>query len=258
MVNLAWQSFFDEIAQWRDTGRQVDFWWRDDDACRPDPALARLVALAVAAQVPLALAVIPAVVEAAAFEPATDSVSLLQHGVDHRNRAATGEKKTEFPLAELLPDALARLKRGRARLELVAAASHVLPVLVPPWNRISAPQLVAHLAAAGYRGLSTFGPRRALHAAPGLVMVNTHVDIIDWRGTRGFVGEDLALGQATRHLQERRTGLADAGEATGWLTHHAVHDEAAWAFMALLLERTRDLEGVRWRAAADLFAQQQT
>lgn len=256
MVNLAWQSFLDEIAQWRDSGRQVDFWWRDDDASRPDPALARLTALAVAARVPLALAVIPADVEAAAFEPITDWVSLLQHGMDHRNLAATGEKKTEFPLAGSLPDVLARLKHGRARLQQVAAGSKVLPVLVPPWNRISAPQLVAHLAAAGYCGLSTFGPRRSLYAAPGLVMVNTHVDIIDWRGTRGFVGEELALGQATRHLQERRSGQADAGEATGWLTHHAVHDEAAWGFMALLLERTRDLQGVCWRAAAELFVPQ--
>ena len=84
-------------------------------------------------------------------------------------------------------------------------------------------------------------------------MVNTHVDIIDWRGSRGFVGDDLALGQATRHLQARRTGRAGAHESTGWLTHHAAHDEAAWTFMGRLFERTRELEGVRWHSAAQLF-----
>ena len=255
VVNQAWQGFFDEIARWRESGRTVDFWWRDDDACRPDPALARLVALAGANDVPLALAVIPADVQAAAFEPADTRVTLLQHGVDHHNRAATGDKKTEFPASEVLSTALARLADGHKLLQRLTG-SRVLPVLVPPWNRISAPELIPHLAAAGYRGLSTFGPRRAMFAAPGLLMVNTHVDVIDWRASRGFVGEDLALAQATGHLQARRHGSVDARETTGWLTHHAVHDEAAWTFMASLLERTRGLEGVCWRAAADLFGGQ--
>ena len=254
MVNPAWQSFFDEITRWRDAGLAVDFWWRDDDACRPDPALARLTALAGAADVPLALAVIPEHAQAAAFEPVSAVVTLLQHGVDHRNRAAAGEKKTEFAVAELLSEALDRLAHGRALLERMAGSARVLPVLVPPWNRISAARLLAHLAAAGYRGLSTFGPRHSGYAASGLVVVNTHIDIIDWRGSRGFVGEDLALDQAMRHLQARRNGQADARESTGWLTHHAVHDEAAWTFMERLLEHTCQREGVVWRAAADLFA----
>lgn len=252
VVNQTWQGFFDEIARWRESGRTVDFWWRDDDACKPDPALTRLVALASVTGVPLALAVIPADVQADAFEALHTLVTLLQHGVDHRNRASAGDKKTEFSPAESLSMALARLADGHRRLQRLTG-SQVLPVLVPPWNRISAPELIPHLAAAGYRGLSTFGPRHALYAAPGLLIVNTHVDVIDWRGSRGFMGDDLALAQATRHLQARRNGSADPGETTGWLTHHAVHDEAAWTFMALLLERTRDLEGVCWRTAADLF-----
>ena len=87
----------------------------------------------------------------------------------------------------------------------------------------------------------------------GLVQVNTHVDIIDWKGTRGFVGEVSALGQATRHLVARREGAADAGEPVGWLTHHAVHDEAAWAFLAKLFEMTQAIPGVRWRTVQELF-----
>lgn len=253
VVNQAWQSFFDEIARWRESGRTVDFWWRDDDACRPDPALARLVALASANDVPLALAVIPADVQGAAFEPADTRLTLLQHGADHHNRAATGDKKTEFPASESLSTALARLADGQMRLQRITGA-RILPVLVPPWNRISAPHLISHLAGAGYRGLSTFGPRPSMYAAPGVLMVNTHVDVIDWRGSRGFVGENFALNLATRHLQARRNGSADAQECTGWLTHHAVHDEAAWSFMAMLLEHTRRMDGVRWRAATDLFA----
>ena len=251
-MNAAWQVFIDELACWREAGRQVDFWWRDDDASGPDPALARLTALAQSAQVPLALAVIPETAQAAIFNPAFTMVSALQHGAGHHNLAAPGEKKTEFPVAEPVEDALARLANAQVLLA-AAAGDRALPVLVPPWNRIASPRLVARLAGVGYCGLSTFGPRRSAWAAPGLVLVNTHVDIIDWRGSRGFVGEELALAQATQHLQARRSGQCDATEPTGWLTHHAVHDAPAWAFLALLFERTRDHDGVAWRSAASLF-----
>ena len=46
MVSEAWRKFDDEIARWRDAGRPVEFWWRDDDAVRPAPELARLLELA--------------------------------------------------------------------------------------------------------------------------------------------------------------------------------------------------------------------
>ncbi|MSP96512.1 MAG: hypothetical protein EXR29_04655 [Betaproteobacteria bacterium] len=250
-MNAAWRSFSDEIARWRDSGRVVDFWWRDDDASRRDPALSRLFELAAGADVPLALAVVPDAVDYALFEGAVPGISVLQHGADHRNRAAGVEKKTEFSVREPEDEALRRLASGRAKLESVAG-SRTLPVLAPPWNRLAA-ALVPRLAEAGYCGLSTYGARKAEHPAPGLKQVNTHVDIIDWKAGRGFVGEDHALGQAIGHLAARRTGLADASEPTGWLTHHAVHDEAAWNFLARLLETTRGAASVHWLCSADVF-----
>lgn len=245
-----WSALFDEIARWKHAGRVVDFWWRDDDACHADPALARLVDLAAAAQVPLALAVIPHGVQAAALAQDARWVRILQHGADHTRREAAGQKKTEFPSSEPVEAALQRLRDGHARI----AGPITLPVLVPPWNRIGSSELPGRLAGAGYRGLSRFGARPGTASLPGLVQVNTHADIIDWRGARGFVGEEAALGAATAHLQARREGRADAGEATGWLTHHLVHDEACWDFLARLFERTAREPAVVWRRADALFA----
>lgn len=244
-----WVQLFDEIARWQDAGRMVDFWWRDDDACQADPALTRLVDLSVSAQVPLALAVIPHGVQDGVLAQDARWVRVLQHGTDHVRRNAPGEKKTEFAASEPLPDALERLRRGRARI----AGAVTLPVLVPPWNRIGSPALPARLADAGYRGLSRFGSRSALAQYPGLVQVNTHVDIIDWQGSRGFVGEEVALRAATAHLQARREGRADPGEATGWLSHHLVHDAACWRFLAQLFERSRRHGAVVWRHPDLLF-----
>jgi hypothetical protein len=86
-----------------------------------------------------------------------------------------------------------------------------------------------------------------------LINVNTHVDVIDWKGGRGFAGSDAILAQAVRHLQARRLGHADATEATGLLTHHAIHDSATWAFLERLFDVTAEQGGVVWQPAEALF-----
>ena len=239
---MTWTSLEEEISRWQGAGRTVDFWWRDDDATAPTPPVKRLLDLSATSGVPLALAVIPLAANADLFDGLR--VRVLMHGTDHRNRAGAGNKKTEFPAGE---DPLDRIAKAGERLAALAKDAFV-PVLAPPWNRIRA-DLVPLLPRAGLRGLSGFGARGP---ARGLTEVNTHVDIIDWRATRGFCGAEAALAAAARHLAARRTGEADAAEPTGWLTHHERHDSAAWNFLSHLFDRTRRL-GVRWLDAASIF-----
>lgn len=250
-MSEAWQALDDELARWRDAGRTVEFWWRDDDATQWTPALARLLELARSTDVPLALAVVPQSADAGLFARLEGGVRVLQHGVDHRNRAPAGAKKTEFTVDASVEHAIARIAAGRERLCALAGA-RALAVLAPPWNRLPA-ALAARLPAAGVIGLSRFGARAHACPAPGLHQVNAHVDLIDWRGARGFVGVAAALDQAVRHLVARREDGADAGEATGWLTHHLQHDAAAWRFLDAVLERTRANPAVRWIDAQALF-----
>lgn len=251
MVGATWEDFLAELAHWQKSGNPVDFWWRDDDAGRSSPELRRLLELASKKKVPIALAVIPDRADRAAFTQMDAEAAVMQHGSDHRNRAGPSERKTEFPEAEPVDDALRRLAEGRRMLE-DAAGGLVIPVLAPPWNRL-APGLVSQLPGAGFLGLSRFGVRKVTVFPDALAEINTHVDIIDWKGTRGFCGLDHALGQAVRHLAARRLGTAEASEPTGWLTHHAVHDEGAWKFLADLFDATRGLDGVTWRSGIDLF-----
>lgn len=252
VMDAAWQEFTAEIRRWRDAGRKVEFWWRDDDAGRPEKALTRLFRLAARFDVPLALAVIPACLDLQLFAALPPQADILQHGADHLNRAAPGEKKTEYPASETIGVAAARLAEGGRRLAALAGPRS-LGVLAPPWNRI-AEHLLPRLPSCGLHGLSRYGARRNARAAPGVVEINTHVDIIGWKSGRGFVGEVEALAQATRHLIARRERVADAEEPTGWLTHHACHDEAAWTFLAQLFERMRAEQGVRWKSARELFS----
>lgn len=250
MSAAAWRDFDAELARWTAAGRVAEFWWRDDDATAPAAALDRLAALGVRHGIPLTLAVIPQASVAALFE-APDHIDFIQHGTDHHNRAGAGEKKTEFPAQEDPGAALERLRAARLRLEDLSSG-RALPVLAPPWNRLH-PGLAARLAEAGLRGLSRFQARGAARI-PGVTQVNTHVDLIAWRGERGFAGSAQVLAQACAHLEARRLGTASPEEPTGWLSHHAVHDAATWAFLETLFARTAGRDGVRWRRAADLFA----
>jgi hypothetical protein len=237
---VSWSEFEDELARRRDAGRPVEFWWRDDDAATVSPSVKNLIRMSAFFEIPLALAVIPERAEPELFKLLDERVTVLQHGTDHRNRAAAGEKKTEYPAAEPLDAALARISDGRGRLRTFAGEKF-LPVLAPPWNRLRK-DLIAKLPAIGVRGISAYGPRASAQPAPGLRQVNTHVDIVAWRRGRRFIGEKEALSAALRYLS--------MDEPLGWLTHHGEHDEAAWSF----LERLFALEGVRWLSAPEAFS----
>lgn len=238
---MSWEEFQEELVRRRAAGRPARFWWRDDDAGAVFPQLKRLLALSFEKNTPLALAVVPEAAESELFKLLHEGVTVLQHGTDHRNRAAAGEKKTEYPAGEPIESALARIVDGLGRLRAFAGGK-LLPVLAPPWNRLR-PELLKKLPVIGIVGVSGYGARQSAEPAPGLQQVNTHVDLVAWRTGRAFIGEAEALRLAMKNLS--------GDEPLGWLSHHAVHDEAAWKF----LERLLTLRDVRWVSAPEAFSQ---
>ncbi len=252
----AWQELDDELARWADLGRVATLWWRDDDAVDVAPGLDRLLALRARYDIGLGLAVIPERASSALAARLADDPGtvVLQHGYAHQNHAAAGEKKTELGPHRPATVVLGELGTGWMALERLFG-SRALPVMVPPWNRI-APLLVPTLPEIGLRGLSTYGPRKRVEPVRGLRQVNTHLDPIDWHGSRGFVGEEAAITSLTRSLAIRRqAGLESAvgEEPTGLLTHHLVQDEAVWAFIDRLIARLRAHSGVRILAPQEVF-----
>lgn len=222
-------------------GRFVRLWLRDDDATRPGRALDRLLDLTASRRIPLALAVIPE----PAGPPLADRlraephVSVAPHGWSHANHAGIAEKNAELSAHRGMDVVVDELRRGFDHLRRLFPRQFV-PVLVPPWNRI-APEVVAALPASGFRALSAFGPDRAA----ALPMVNTHVDLIDWRGTRG--------GRLDADLMADLGAAVDRGGPVGLLSHHLVHDAQAWRFLDGLFDATADHPGCRWTALPDLL-----
>jgi hypothetical protein len=242
----AWERLDAELDAWRAVGRRADLWCRDDDACRDSPALERLLGIARDTDVPVALAVIPALLEPGLVDAVgqTGFATVVQHGYAHRNHAPPGARNWELGLQRPVAQTLAELARGRAGLAS-SFGPRFRPVLVPPWNRID-PLVAERLPEAGIAGLSTFGPRAGVHPFRGLVQCNTHVDLIAWRRNRAFIGVDVAIDRLVRHLEARRAGIGDSAEPTGILTHHLDLDAPAWKFLADLFARTRNHAAVTW------------
>ena len=240
-----WAALAAELNAWAAESLQATLWWRDDDATRPGPLLDRLLALA--RDVPLNLAVIPAKARDSLARLLQEhrreggAVAALQHGYAHANHEPASAKKAEYGPHRPIAEMIAELSAGRERMEALFGPLFT-PVLTPPWNRI-AEELTPLLPTAGLHGLSGYGARKPGEAPH---VVNAHVDIVDWRGTRGFVGEEAALALLTGHLTARRTGAADIAEPTGILTHHRDHDVGCWDFLARLIAALRDHPAALW------------
>ena len=247
----AWGKLQTELDAWAASGRRASLWWRDDDAIEPTAAFGRLIALSKEFDAPVALAVIPAMADGALARrlETCRNVQVIQHGYAHTNHAPDNAKKMELgyrPAGVIVRE----LQQGRRRLRALFARP--LPLLAPPWNRMD-PNVIKQLPALGLRGLSEYGPRPRPHPAPGLRQVNTHVDIVDWRGGRTFLGTEASLKLLVYHLRARRLGGVDSNEATGLLTHHLDHDEDCWSFVEALLAHTRNQAGVRWVGVEQAF-----
>jgi len=252
----AWEALARELDLWEEDGRTATLWWRDDDAADHTDALDQLLDLRRALNVPLALAVIPAVATASLRRLLADDtdICVLQHGYSHKNFADEGARKIELDDSRPAAYVISDLATGAQALE---GFSRHLPVLVPPWNRI-AQHLIPFLPELGFCGLSTHGPRNRPSPIAGLRANNVHVDLVDWRGTRtgregGFLGDANILADVVGHLAARRTGKVDADEATGLMTHHLVMDRESRDFISTFITRTRDHAAVGWLSATGIF-----
>ncbi len=245
----AWQDLENEVNTWAAEGRTVTFWWRDDDAVDVTPKLEQLIALSDRFAVPLVVAVIPegALPTLAECINRADKLSVVQHGYAHKNHAGADHKSSEYPGSRDLQDMIDEINGGWARL---IGFKNKFKVFVPPWNRIG-PRLVDCLRDNGYGAVSTFGPNTSNSA----LSINSHIDIIDWRGQRGFVGTDKVLEKVLDHLRGKRLGQYDVNEPTGLLTHHLDHDAGCWTFIETFLGWTRKQQTVEWLSGEQLFKQ---
>lgn len=243
--DLTWQPFRNAVNRLSDQGQTARLWLRDDDAAEPTSALTKLLILTRDHAVPLTLAVIPAFTGEALVDRLKPEahVAVTVHGWSHENHAPVERKKQELGSDRPAAVILDQLRAGFDKLQALYP-ERFEPVLVPPWNRID-PVLLPSLPEIGYRALSVYG--QAKPASP-VTLINTHVDIIDWHGTGGCRPQADLVALLVAELDQR---LAGSEEPIGILTHHLVHDGAAWDFLTRLFEECR-APAIRWCALRDL------
>lgn len=249
------EALSDALQQRQDAGKPVRFWLRDDDAVEPGEALDHLLSMTQAHGVPVTLAVIPAFSGEALAQRLTPlpHVDVAVHGWAHVNHAPVTEKKQELGAHRPLEEVGAELQRGLQHLQQWHGPQCV-PLLVPPWNRISA-SLIPLLPSIGFQAVSTF----ADISFESIPMINTHVDIIDWKADRGRSRDhsrhDIRASRPADELFAEITARLLAGcELTGVLTHHLVHEPQAWDFLEQLFQLTANHPAVEWTAVRDLLS----
>lgn len=247
-MTLDWSPLQVELRAWQTAGLTFPLWWRDDDAVAPTPQLDRLISLSNRLALPVHLAVIPQAAQSDLSLQLKDAPQLIPvvHGWSHKNHAPSGEKKSEFRLHRPMDTILKDARQGLMRLQSLFG-DRLRPMFVPPWNRVS-PEIIANLPKIGFRILSTATPRPDRYAAPELEQINTHLDPIDWRGSRGLADPNGLILRTAALLKDRREGRADPDEPFGVLTHHLVHDQQIWTFTEGLLHRLLDGPTHRWIA----------
>jgi hypothetical protein len=222
-----------ELARWRAEGHRPILWWRDDDARGMSPALDRL--LASAGGLPLSLAVIPDGVSATLAKRLLRStgVTIAQHGIDHINLRQPDTGPAADYTQATAPGPLARgILSGCYALE----AAGLEPVFyTPPWNRIE-PVLLDALVLAGYSALSGWNEEGPF--SPSLRRLDTHIDLLRWRGRPRFRGAARIYDDLRTQLAARRRA-EDFSQPIGLLTHHLDHDEESWNFLDDLLAALR-------------------
>ncbi len=232
-----------EVCKWHDAGRQPQLWWRDDDAVAVTPELEHLAQLTGKAGINVLLAVIPAHVDEALAEYLAQHTNLQPclHGWAHKNHASASEKKCELGPHRELDLVLGEIAAGRQRLADLFGSGFV-PVLVPPWNRMR-DDLAPRLHETGITAFSTFAHKRAFPA----IQANTHVDVMNWKAPGG------ATGKAPNQVLDELVAALGTSRANGFypigvLSHHLVHDEAAWSSLSGLV-RHQDLNWVSFEEA---------
>jgi hypothetical protein len=245
---LYWDALDRELD--RSGAANAIFWWRDDDAVAATPQLLRLLSLRDELDIPLSLAVISALAEpnlATVLNVCSrEALSILVHGWDHSNHAGPGEPEAEFAPRRRPSEVAEQLVEARRRLES-QFGNRVLPVLVPPWNRLS-PHLIDGVRSAGFTHVSVEGDFAGLR----IPARNVHADVMDWNSGSGMDGARL-VGDIIVALRLRRYGAVGRCAPIGILTHHSAHDEGAWLLTATLLERLKRHPAVVFLEESELW-----
>lgn len=226
-------------------GRPLALWWRDDDLETLSPELTLCLETLSEVGIAAAFAAIPSGLTPTAVEALESTGSVLfVHGWAHTNHASAEEKKCEFGTGRPVADRLAEIARSWERLRGIGG-DRAVACFVPPWNRIGADLLPA-LADTGIVALSGFASPKRPAPPASVPRLDTHVDLIDWRGTGAPIPGETFAARIIEH--------DGVDGPVGILSHHRVTDRGAWTDWQPILRLLSAHPAVQWLSPGDALA----
>ncbi|HMY74706.1 MAG TPA: polysaccharide deacetylase family protein, partial [Blastocatellia bacterium] len=230
------------------SGQSVNVFFRDDDVAEDEPTLRRLLDLFAEFEIPINLEIIPGkLTEAAiallgAYRAAhPDLFEFNQHGWMHVNHETEG-RKCEFGASRSFDEQLADIRQGREVLQ-DAFGEAFSPVFTPPWNRCTEATYQA-LDQLQFRALSKLRGKTEV-TGHGFRELSVTLDLFRWKG-------GATMKAPREFIEELHTQLREL-DTVGIMLHHQVMDEAAFEFLALLLEMLRGLPQIRFQTFRSLL-----
>ena len=240
-----------ELTKWSQKNRVARIWWRDDDVSRPTSKLdSMLKTIDILDFKPLLAAIPKHSSQELAKALETAGLPIAVHGLSHSNYEPEDARKSEFGPSRDLHDIKIDIIRAKEQLSNIFGNS-VIDCFVPPWNRIRE-DIIPNLSQLGFSGFSAFGSRSSKVHESNLNWFNTHVDVIDWRNTRHFIGRETLISQITDNLrrQRKRSGTS---EPIGILTHHLDMIENDWEEFRNVFTILKKNNAVRFVDPLELF-----
>ena len=221
------QSLKNELDEWSRTETMATIWWRDDDLHQPTAELDLILNTSEITSFKPLLGVIPLLCSQGLSASVKNfNLRIAVHGLLHVNHNSHLDRKSEFGGARYIEDQKRDVKKAKDALTSLFGDS-VLNCFIPPWNRISS-ELVSYLPDLGFSSISTFGDRKTEYPAPNLLQINTHVDLIDWKKSRKFIGGKSMTTQLTNCLRYKRSKELGHFEPIGLLSHHLKMNKKDW------------------------------
>lgn len=249
-IKQTWQQFIDELSNWKKTNTSPIFWIRDDDITEENENIFKLINLCISNDTPLYLAAIPKKIDRKLISKTINysECYILQHGFSHQNHAPKKHKKSEFHSSRELNVMCSEIKKGYEIL-VGCCREKLLPVFVPPWNRMT-DRLFPCLLKSGLQGYSS--KNTSFKVPENLIVRDAHLDIADWKNNCKFIGETTSINMLINQLQLIRTTQNTACTPICVLTHHKVMDKESFSFLNKLIITSKEF-GAIWGSPKKIF-----
>ena len=249
-IELSWKKLSDELKKWEGINRTPIFWLRDDDITKGNSNIFRLINLCESNDTSLYLAAIPAEIDLKLVNKIKDysKVYFFQHGYTHRNHSPGKISKSEFSSIREIDTMNSEIQKGFKILS-DCCGEKFLPVFVPPWNRMTE-KLFPFLPKLGLKAYS--GKKTSFTKIKEIFIRDAHVDIINWKNNRKFIGEIIAIKEIVNQLVSTRKNQSVTTMPTCILTHHKVMGDDSFLFLETLIKKSKEL-GAIWGSPEEIF-----